>query len=535
MAPGKYNDSRLIARIARECDLSVSGVYGILNGDPGFSSTHRTMVEELARRYGLTLTGPESDPADITLGILIPKLPGYFWNEAIAGMKRAVAIYREAGLRIKLLFRYFSPDLTEDTDDRLIEGFAETPCDGYILYPLLRERLWRFCTELAPEIPLLVFNDWPCQPEQRHFFDTRPASTYVCADNRFEGEQAAAIMEPHIIGAKHLVALTVGPKDYLGAGLARMEGFTTRMRTIAPYPEIEVLPMEVAKKTSASLLAAQLEPRLLDRCLDGVYVTAGFTHIAAAAIRKICRKHGADELSIPCIGHESAPSDKPYLLDGILRGYVRQDIHTQGLIAIREVVEQRLHHALMRPAVVRSSVYVKDIHIYGSSTYMTSAARGLHPAPTTESSPAGRSKIAILPNGVYEVSSLLQATVKSPPVQPPKPPRAAQYIRARTDADRADGTLRILAPDGIRPTAYALRWASANGPLAGVPALPSIPYLGEDVTVYSLPEGTHIPPGADRILVWSINDAPAPDHPAAAIIIGSSRPSPSSTQKGSAP
>ncbi len=521
--PGKYNDSRLIHRIARECGLSVSGVYGILNGDAGFSTYHRTMVEELARAYGLSTTRPSFDAADITLGILIPKLPGYFWNEAMAGMKKAVSLYRKCGVRVKTVFRYFSPDLFEDVDRSLTEGFDRTPCDGYILYPLLRPRLWQFFRELPPAVPVVLFNDHPNVEEQKAFFAAREATAYVGADNVTEGEQAAAVMAPHLLRTGYLAALVIGPGDRLATGLSRICGFSSYMWTNLSQMQIEALPMEVAKKTSPALLASELERRLLAGRLDGVYVSAGFTHVAAAAIRKICRKHGVDELSIPCIGHEFSPSDQPYLLDGILRGYIRQDIYRQGQIAVEQIVEYLLHGTPMKEAVVPSSLYIKDGNLSNSPLHMQYVAERTGRLMTRKESPTERCRISLLPGGGYLISDRLMCTGRAADPLPP-PPRSAQYMRQTTDPSQAAGYVTIFAPDGTVPTAYHIVWANADGPLPDLFPYECTASPDSPATVFSFPTGTLCPALADRLLIWSLRDSQASPVPAAAIIIGATRP-----------
>ncbi len=359
MAPSKYNDSRLIHRIARETGLSISSIYGMLNGEVGFSDAHRSMVEELAHTYGLAVNCVSVSDSNITIGAIIPKSPSYFWNEAIAGMKKAVSVYQERGVRIKLVFRYCALDLAEESEQRIIEVFRDAPCDAYILYPLLKGRLWSFISELPPTVPLVIFSNRPEDENQRKFFEGRSAYAYVGADNEEEGKQAAYIITPYLNGMRHMTALVIGAKYRLVTGLARIKGFTAATREINPNLSIDILPLEVGCRTAASLLAGNLEQRLLEHRLDGVYVSEGFAYIAASAIRKICRKHGIDEMSIPCIGHEISPSDKPYLLDGILRGYVRQDIYRQAQIAIEQIAENLWNREPMQDVYLRSSVFIR--------------------------------------------------------------------------------------------------------------------------------------------------------------------------------
>ncbi len=354
----KYNDTRIIRRIAKESGLSVSTVYGILGGNAGFSGAHSAMVEELARAYGLC-SRERRDGEGLTIGVIIPRSPGYFWNEAVAGLKKSVQDYRERGIDIKLLFRCFSSSLLEEDDEQLIEGFSESFCDGYVLYPYLRPRLWSFFAELSPHVPIVLFNDLPCEEEQIRFFRRRPNCAYIGVDHFKEGQQAAFILEPFLPEMKYIAAVVTCRTDLLITATKRVEGFTARIREVSEGTEVEVFQIEMASRTASSMLAGELEARLLDGRLDGVYVSAGFAHIAAAAIRKICRKHGLNELALPCIGHEFAPSDKPYLLDGILRGYVRQDIYRQGQTAVAQLADYLLDASPLSDTLVRSSIFIR--------------------------------------------------------------------------------------------------------------------------------------------------------------------------------
>ncbi len=358
MAPSKYNDSRIVRRIAQESGLSMSSVYGILNGERGFSDYHRGVVEGLARAYGLVIL-PQRADRPLTVGVVIPRSPTYFWNEAIAGMKKAMDLHRTRGRQVRAIFRCFSTDLSEEGNAELIDGFRESPCDGYILYPLLGRVMWDFFSELPRDLPILLFNDRPAEVGQQRFFRDRPACAYVGSDNATEGRQAALVLEPYLPEMRSIIALVINRTEQMQTASARIESFSTYAHGINPTVSIETLPLEVASRTSASMLAGELERRMLSGHLDGVYVSAGFTHIAAAAIRKICRKHGVDELSIPCIGHEFSPSDKPYLLDGILRGYVRQDIYRQGQVAMEQILACIEEGRPMKDIVVRSSFYTR--------------------------------------------------------------------------------------------------------------------------------------------------------------------------------
>ncbi len=95
-------------------------------------------------------------------------------------------------------------------------------------------------------------------------------------------------------------------------------------------------------------------------------------------------------------------------------------------------------------------------------------------------------------------------------------PVSAVYERTTDKTGYADGTLTIRAAGEI-PSEYRAYWANEAGALADYTAFAPIPCTGE-TTVYSLVFSTLIPRGADRILVYAVNDAEMSEHPAAAML-----------------
>ncbi len=162
----------------------------------------------------------------------------------------------------------------------------------------------------------------------------------------------------------------------------------------------------------------------------------------------------------------------------------------------------------------------RDGNASGKPVHIQGAFSNAHLRPDEATLPAGRYKIALLPNNGYEVSELIYITVKSAGELPPKEPKFAQYILSGAGLGRADGVVHIVAADESQPTSFLLKWANINGPLAGVDDLGTVPYRGQSVTSFTVPEGTMIPDGADRILVWALRDTQTSFFPAAAIIVG---------------
>ncbi len=159
-------------------------------------------------------------------------------------------------------------------------------------------------------------------------------------------------------------------------------------------------------------------------------------------------------------------------------------------------------------------------HVSGTAVPLQSTTSNGELRPEYAYLPAGRYQIALLPDGGYVPSDIIHIEIKGAEATPPKPPKAASFVSANVGVDRADGTIRITTADGAQPTSYTLKWAGPNGLLEGAPALESIPYTGQEVTTYTIPEGTAIPEGADRILIWSVRGELTSDSPAAVMIRG---------------
>ncbi len=109
-----------------------------------------------------------------------------------------------------------------------------------------------------------------------------------------------------------------------------------------------------------------------------------------------------------------------------------------------------------------------------------------------------------------------------PIIDPPKPPKYAKFTSAKVGEGFADGLISISKPDGVAPEAYVLKWANAQGVLENAPALENVAYNGADMTEYTFPEGTAIPEGADRILIWSLSGERLSETAAAVFISGKS-------------
>lgn len=359
MPSGKYTDHMPVRRIAEQTGLTISSVYKILNGSSGFSAGTRQRVEALAAQLQLRPLRPP-DSRDLTLGVLLPEHPAYFWNEAIRGIKStAQALQERLGIRIKPIFRFLHFPLDGTEIETALCGFAEADCRAYIVYPIDHPAFRDFMDTLPPELPVMLFNDLPEDVSFSQRLLERPMTAYVGADHEKEGADAARILGERLGGMHRVLALLSEDSRMATAARLRIDGFTRVVRELQPSIRVEVQSLAADGKLTPGFLAARIESDILNGKLDCLYVSSGVTHVASAAIAKVRRRNCLPLAACPlCLGHECSPSDRPYLLDGTQCGYVKQDVYTQARIAVEQVVTALSDGTPPTDGCVRSSVFV---------------------------------------------------------------------------------------------------------------------------------------------------------------------------------
>lgn len=355
----KYTDRLLIRQIASRTGLTVSSVYKILGGCSGFSEVTRTQVERLAQELQVRLPALPASGV-LTIGVLIPERPSYFWNEAICGIRSTTHNLRaERGIRVEPVFRFVHFPLSDHAVDESLTPFAGESCNAYILYPVDCPAYLRFYAAIPPDVPVVLFNDLPGDPDRLQALRKRPMTSYVGADNYDEGILAAHILGTRLTRMRTVLALL--SEDSLGTTAARrrIAGFSHAAAGINPALSIRTESVAVDGKLAAAFLAARMETDILNGGINCVYVSTGVTHIASAAIAKVRRRNCLPPGMYPlCLGHECSPSDRKYLLDGTQCGYVKQDIYAQARAAVEHLVDAVLTGADMQDIFVRSSVLI---------------------------------------------------------------------------------------------------------------------------------------------------------------------------------
>lgn len=357
-----------IRRISRETGLSESSIYKILANPLSFSRSTVDTVRRAAEELGI---GPEvevSAPSEETghtlrIGVIIPSRPLYFWREAVLGLEKSkTRLEGELGITIKLIYAYQSFPLDDTfSERRLADLTAESP-DAYIVYPVGGEVCHRFVESTSHGrdgrgTPTVIFNDRQDFMTDE-WFSTHPHIGYVGPDCYDEGRRAALLAtslgrELHrvaVICARHHSSAT--------ASMLRVRGMCDRLRELCPDVQITHIEVDPTERLAPPTLARCLDAEWQEGEVDCLYITSGVTHIACAALEKLERRRGTP-IAACVIGHELSTADRRYLLEGRQRGYIKQDVYTQGADALANLVYTCLEGRPLGQKLYLSSIFIR--------------------------------------------------------------------------------------------------------------------------------------------------------------------------------
>ncbi len=333
-----------IRRIARNTGYSESTVYKVLTNPMGFSPSTVECVRQAADACGLRMNDPaargRSNKRTLRISVILPARPLYFWREAVLGMERSRArLEEELGVVLHLQFRYYGYPFEETECERILSVTEREMPDALILFPVEQESFRRFLAQTdlahAPR-PVILFNDTQDYMTDAWFSD-HPYIGYIGPDGYSEGTLAADLIgrcAPSI----SRVAVVYSRQDH-GAMTSddRIRGVCDSLIRVSPAVQICRVELDPTERIAPATLARRLVDCYEEGDVDCVYISSGVTHIASAAVEKIERRQGRP-LSTFVIGHECSAADRRYLLEGRQRGYIKQDVYTQGAEAVRDAV-----------------------------------------------------------------------------------------------------------------------------------------------------------------------------------------------------
>ena len=368
-----------IRRIARDTGYSESSIYKILKNPFNFSKNAVDTVQASAVRHGLTgeFLSEEPDPSQhdpvisrhdpvthmggkrvLQIGVLIPSRPLYFWREAVMGMEKSrERVEKEYDITIRLRYTYYSYPFNETEGERLFANLASEHLDALILYPVDGDACRRFLETGTRDTAVILFNDTQTYMTDV-WFAAHPNIGSIAPDCYDEGRRAARIIAEEGPAVRHVAVICARHNHGVQTSDQRALGVCDALSERCPEVRISRIVMDIAERMVPSMLARRLMPCYSECPVDALYITTGLTHIACAAVEKIERRLGVS-LSTFVIGHEFSPADKRYLLEGRQRGYIKQDVYTQGHVAIRDAVAAALGIKSPPRCLYQSSVFMR--------------------------------------------------------------------------------------------------------------------------------------------------------------------------------
>lgn len=373
----------IIRRISQDTGMSESSIHKILVDPLNFSKSTVDRVRGEAEKHGLGYgAGSErlSDTAGSTvqpelateagqrkvlrIGVIIPSRPLYFWKEAVMGMEKSrSSLEAELDVTVRLVYSYLNFPMEDEEDQRMYDTLNSDHLDGLIIFPVSGEACRRFVEggegkdgEGKP-IPIVLFNDTQ-DYMTADWFAAHPHIGYVGPDCYDEGCRAALMAQVGGQDIRRLVVICV--RHIIGnqTSETRIQGMCDKLRSLCPQVEISRIELDPIERLAPATLAQRLVGYYETGGVDCIYVSSGVTQIACTAIEKIEHRQG-EPLPTFVIGHECAPADRRYLLEGRQRGYIKQDVYTQGGTAVRSVAQACLLGKPMEKRLFSSSVFIR--------------------------------------------------------------------------------------------------------------------------------------------------------------------------------
>ncbi len=354
----------LIRKIARDTGYSESSVYKILANPIGFSKNTVDVVRLAAETYGLHIGEPtrsaHAEDGSLRVGVVLPARPLYFWREAVVGMEKCrERLETERGVSVRLQYAYYSYPFDESECERILSFSNWEKPDALILFPIAEDSCRRFLNrnETVEKIPVILFNELLDEMND-DWFAAHPHVGLVGPDGYNEGVSAAHLIRS-CSPAVRRVAVVYSRHDQ-GARTSddRIRGICVTLSSGSPKTVIHRVELDPTERMAPATLARGLMSGYEEGLIDCVYISSGVSHIACAAVEKLERRMGKT-LPTFVIGHECSAADKRYLLEGRQRGYIKQDVYTQGFEAVRDAVLCALGESAPACRLYPSSVFIR--------------------------------------------------------------------------------------------------------------------------------------------------------------------------------
>ncbi|MBQ9151800.1 MAG: substrate-binding domain-containing protein, partial [Clostridia bacterium] len=259
---------------------------------------------------------------------------------------------------VQTAYTYHSVPMTDTESEQLFASLRTERPDGLIIFPVGGTDCRRFIEGISQiPVPTVIFNDTQDYMTEA-WFTANPHTAFIGPDGYDEGRRAALLMQTCGQELRHLVVVCTRHNSSAQVSEKRVHGVCDGIRKLYPAIRISHVELDPTERIAPSMLARRLIACYDSGEVDCMYISSGVTHIACAAIEKIERRL---ERPLPTfvIGHECSKADKRYLLEGRQRGYIKQDVYTQGMTAIRDLAAACLEGVPLEQRLYRSSVFIR--------------------------------------------------------------------------------------------------------------------------------------------------------------------------------
>lgn len=311
-------DAGCIREISRRVRLSKSTVSKALHNCGNVDAGTKEAILRAAREVQYDPAGARRakiQAGETVVGVVLPINPYAFWNEAIRGVKDAIAAQKGVHLSISLYAGMHSEAdalyCLDYMEDMRADVLVVTPAP----FPAMTERL----RDIAARIPVVFFNETA---------DGVPFLFYAGANFYQDGMRLARACRDALASRPDILWIHGA---HTPMSRRRDEGFRLEIQALLPAlrwtGEVDVSAM------TPSLLSAQLARALheRERAFHSVYVSQDILPQVCLALHKL-RLDG-----VTVCGYESPGRNEAYLNRNALAAVIRQDPYRQGYQCIQAV------------------------------------------------------------------------------------------------------------------------------------------------------------------------------------------------------
>ncbi|MDB5054641.1 MAG: substrate-binding protein [Bacilli bacterium] len=312
------NKRLTVKEIAEQIGISVATVDRVLNNRGNVKPDTYQRVMEKIKELNYTPNKSASflsRKTDLSIAIVFPELPDYFWGQVEKGVRSAYEELRDYGLNIQI-FKSEKYDL-ENQKKTLVEIIESNSFDAIALSPNDSQDMVDVIDRgIDSGMTICTFNN--DAPLSKRLF-------YIGCDYRIAGRLAADIL-CKLVGMKGKVGLITSELTF------QMQQKITGFReVIADYEQIEMvgpLRLDQEQYNSFSSFEAYFNQ------VDGIYVSSAKLNVIAKYL-----EHANLTNKVALVGHDITEDIYQYLKRGTVSATICQDPQTQGYLTIKTLFD----------------------------------------------------------------------------------------------------------------------------------------------------------------------------------------------------